>query len=679
MPTDDHNPRDALPAGAIVRDYTLEAVIGHGGFGIVYRAQHGELCLPVAIKEFLPIELAVREGAIVKPRSGADSQAFEDGLRRFRDEARALIQFRSHDSIVSCREFFRENGTAYLVMEYEDGWSLAEVLARREAEGHPFRESDLLAVTLPLLNGLDLVHRAGMLHRDIKPSNILIRRRDERPVLIDFGAAKQVVAKRSKSAAPYTEGYAAPEQIAGAGKLGPWTDMYGVGAVMWRMVAGGQRPWEPPNPLRAESRAIATVRGAKDPLPTSGELGAGRFSPRVLEAIDRCLQLDEKERMKGCEELLESLEGTAVAPEETEASKARPGSLQPSGSQTELPRWSQGTKRGLGIATASLAGGLLLGLVLPSWIPVTDVAEPDVTEVAPDIADPDTDNVVTSANSECSDDGQAEGGTGIDQANGAWHRFRDCQVCPEMVEVPTGVYVMGASANVAGSKPNDWPMHRVEIEYRLGVGVYEVTFEEWDACVNGNGCNAYLPDDMGWGRTRRPVIDVTWDEAQTYAKWLSSKTGQKYRLLSEAEWEYVARAGTRTRFHFGAEPARALLRIEDECTATVGSFPPNAFGLHDVHGNVAEWVADCWNESYEGAPTDGSAWTNGDCRYRVTRGGSWNSWWQGLGSASRNREVAVQEGVRRRSRRLLSPNTYYTVPQHRSSGLGFRIARTLEP
>ena len=304
LPRNGKERHDSLSPGTVLRDYTIEAVIGHGGFGIVYRARHDELAFVVAIKEYLPVELAVRDGVTVRARSDADSEGYEEGLKRFREEARALIQFHDHPSIVSCREYFRTNGTAYLVMEYVDGQSLAQVLASRESEGSPFEESDLLAVMVPLLEGLAFVHAAWILHRDIKPSNILIRRRDGRPVLIDFGAAKQLVANRTKSMAPYTEGYAALEQVAETGELGPWTDIYGAGAVMWRMVAGGARPWEPPNPVSVESRSHAFVSGSGDPLPSASEMGKGRFSPRLLEAIDSCLTLSETERIQGCKELL---------------------------------------------------------------------------------------------------------------------------------------------------------------------------------------------------------------------------------------------------------------------------------------------------------------------------------------------------------------------------------------
>ena len=309
VPTERSDRRDALSPGCVLRDYTIQEVLGHGGFGIVYKARHNELDHVVAVKEYLPSELAVREGATIRAKSTECDSHFADGLRRFREEAKALIEFQQHPSIVDCREFFRANGTAYLVMEYVDGLPLSELLRQREAAGKPFTESDLLAIAGPLAEGLAHIHRAGVVHRDIKPANILVRRSDQRPVLIDFGAAKQAVAEHSRSLAPYTEGYAALEQVAD-GQLGPWTDLYGFGAVLWRMVAGGNRPWEPPNPLKVESRANARVRDADDPLPTAKELGAGRFQERLLEMIDGCLQLRDTERIRESGRVVEVLQGS---------------------------------------------------------------------------------------------------------------------------------------------------------------------------------------------------------------------------------------------------------------------------------------------------------------------------------------------------------------------------------
>ena len=314
--------RDALPQGCVLRDYTIQEVLGHGGFGIVYKARHNELDHVVAIKEYLPSELAVREGATIRAKSVECETHFADGLRRFREEAKALIEFQQHPSIVDCREFFRANGTAYLVMEYVEGLPLSEMLRQRESAGRPFTESDLLGIAIPLAEGLAHIHRAGVIHRDIKPANILVRRADHRPVLIDFGAAKQAVAEHSRSLAPYTEGYAALEQVAD-GRLGPWTDLYGYGAVLWRMVAGGNQPWEPPTPVKVESRANARVREADDPLPTARELGEGRFGEQLLETIDGCLQLRDTERIRESAHALELLRAAGGVTCQSNATKAQ--------------------------------------------------------------------------------------------------------------------------------------------------------------------------------------------------------------------------------------------------------------------------------------------------------------------------------------------------------------------
>ena len=241
--------------------------------------------------------------------------------------------------------------------------------------------------------------------------------------------------------------------------------------------------------------------------------------------------------------------------------------------------------------------------------------------------------------------------------------FRDCSACPEMVVVPAGSYMMGSPGSEDGRTDAEEPVHRVTIGEPFAVGVYEVTFAEWDACVSDRGCGGYRPHDQGWGRGKRPVINVSWTDAEAYVSWLSAKTGKGYRLLSESEWEYVARAGTTSPFHFGSTLTTSQAKYTDRDrwgrrTAPVGSFPANAFGLHDVHGNVWERTMDCWNESYAGAPTDGSAWVSGDCRNRVVRGGGWQYGSRYVRSAHRAR---THTGL------------------DRQIDLGFRVARTFTP
>ena len=197
---------------------------------------------------------------------------------------------------------------------------------------------------------------------------------------------------------------------------------------------------------------------------------------------------------------------------------------------------------------------------------------------------------------------------------------------PEMVNVPAGRFLMGSSQwNPLDSQG---PMHEVVIGTPFAMSKYEVSFAEYDAFAQASGRS--LPDDEGWGRGTRPVINVSWLDAQEYAQWLSKITGERYRLPSEAEWEYAARAGSSTAYSWGDEIGSNRANCwgcgsqwDRAKTAPVGSFPANAFGLHDMHGNVSEWVEDCYSDSYAGTPSDGTARVGDDCGYRVVRGGSW--------------------------------------------------------
>ena len=245
--------------------------------------------------------------------------------------------------------------------------------------------------------------------------------------------------------------------------------------------------------------------------------------------------------------------------------------------------------------------------------------------------------------------------------------FRDALAAggegPEMVRMRDESFRRGCLTG-SGCRSDELPVREVTFAHSFAISRHEITFADWGACVDEGACNAYLPDDEGWGRGQRPVINVSWNDAGAYASWLSRSTGAMYRLPSESEWEYVARAGTRTLFNWGNELGQGRANChEDHCqdgfanTAPVGSFPANPWGLHDMHGNVQEWVQDCVDnaQSYDNAPTDGTAWEFPNCRRRMFRGGSWETSRRYLRAASRD-----FDGV-----------------DARRHDLGFRVARTL--
>ena len=231
--------------------------------------------------------------------------------------------------------------------------------------------------------------------------------------------------------------------------------------------------------------------------------------------------------------------------------------------------------------------------------------------------------------------GGGGGGSGGDDGLRPGDTFTDTLASegegPTMVVIPAGSFRMGCLNDDGGCLTSYFPVHTVNVP-RFALSKYEVTFAQWDACLDAGGCNGYRAHDRGWGRGNRPVMRIRWSDAQAYVAWLSQQTGEQYRLPSESEWEYAARAGTETRYHWGngtganrANCADCGSQWDGEMTAPVGSFDPNAWGLHDMHGNVLEWAADCNNSNYEGAPTDGSAWLSGDCNGRVVRSGGWDS------------------------------------------------------
>ena len=662
MPDSDH--KQALPPGYQLGHYRLLEVLGVGGFGVTYLGEHVSLGHRIAVKEYLPNEFAVRAGTTVHPKSPANREDFEWGLARFVDEARTLTRFR-HPNLVRVSDYFEANSTAYIVMDYEDGEPLDKLLDRHGT----LTEAQLKRVLLPVADGLRQVHAAGFLHRDVKPSNIFMRRSDETPVLLDFGAARNALGRKSRSmTAVVTPGYSPPEQYETDGEQGPWTDIYALSALCFRAMTGNR-------PEESIRRSRLLFQDRKDPLPSLEEKGVSGYSSQFLAAVDWGLRVVETERPQSLDEWLAQL---GDAPAAISAGR-RTGSPTP----PEAPVRPVAQERaGIGAKGALLAGVVVVAVGVALYFALSEY--------------PDS-RYRLSAEARLAALRKVES-SGRD-------RLRGCGWCPELVEIPAGQFRMGDLAGAG--EANEKPVRHVRVP-RFALARHETTVRQFRRFVmatgyrtdaerdGGKGCKTLENTTRGkwdWtpGRSWRsleyaleedqPVTCMSWSDAQAYIEWLNEETGGGWRLPSEAEWEYAARAGSETLYHFGDDASRLCEygNVADttklpsggnwingaECAdgaaypTRVGRYLPNALGLHDMHGNLYEWTEDCWSwsVSYAGAPTDGSAWESGDCSRRVLRGGSWNSI---LGS-------------HRSARRSTGTTT------DRSSSDGFRVARTLAP
>jgi serine/threonine protein kinase len=309
---------DALQPQYRLHWYTIERVLGQGGFGITYLARDTNLDQLVAIKEYLPVEVATRRpDSTVRSRSDTQRERYRWGLDRFIQEARTLARF-DHPNIVRVHSVFEFNGTAYMVMRFEEGDNLAALLERRGT----LPERDLLRILLPVLDGLELVHNAGFIHRDIKPDNIHIRA-DGSPVLLDFGSARHSLGKAHTLTILVAPGYAPFEQYHSSSETqGPWTDIYGLGATCYRAIAGIP-------PMDAITRSKGILGSTREVLTPARNVGSGRYSALLLAAIDHALEFAEKNRPQTVAEWRRELLGETAAASATPAAAGKPVSPTP--------------------------------------------------------------------------------------------------------------------------------------------------------------------------------------------------------------------------------------------------------------------------------------------------------------------------------------------------------------
>ena len=638
----------ALPSGFMLEEYQIEQVLGSGGFGITYYARDTHLNKAVAIKEYMPSDWAARyDEATVAPKSSSDAGDYDWGLTRFLEEAQVLAGF-DHPNINRVYRRLEAHGTAYMVLEYLPGESLS---ARLKRTGR-LSPDEVWRLFNEILSGLSEVHRQDYVHRDIKPGNIMFRE-DGGAVLLDFGAARQAVGQRSKSITSIlTPGYAPIEQYdQKAVYVGPWTDFYALGVVAYRCVTGVREG----ELLDAPARSLLVLHGEREKdMPLVVEAAKGGYDQRLLNAIDWCMRVDKRERPQGVADLEAALK-TEPGPRPEPIPKPNPVPKPNPAPEPTPPRhpaiW----------AAAGAVGALLLGFGVWQWLsPSSPFSDKTGEASAPALISPPA-----TSKGPAGTDSAANKRPALAEQSGKV--FRDSLKSggegPEMVVLPTGSFRMGDLSGGGGD--DEKPIRTVTITRRIAMGRYEVSFEDYDRFADATR-GVDRPDDEGWGRGTRPVINVSQEDAQAYAQWLSEQTGKDYRLPSEAEWEYAARAGTATKYSWGdsisCSQARYGRRSGGECsnsldgTVVVGSFAANPFGLYDMHGNVWEWVEDCYGD-YADAPTDGSARTGCDKALAGLRGGSWGSLPRYPRSAYRSRDW----------------------PSYRSYFNGFRLVQDINP
>ena len=634
------NPESASRIGK----YEIIETLGKGAMGVVYKGFDPVIQRHVAIKTII---------------RNTDETDAADTHKRFRREAQAGGNLH-HPNIVGIYEYGEDGDSAYIAMEYVQGVSLAD----RMKQAQPFLDQEIGNIMGQLLAALQHAHDLGIVHRDIKPANIMLAA-DGSVKVADFGIARMQSSTLTLAGTILgTPGYMSPEQLTGQA-ADFRSDIYSAGVVLYEMLTGERAFYGsnipsviykvinttllPPSHLRSGipvafdgvvARAVAKQPEARYP-------SARAFADDVAHALQQ-FQHSQGPLVAGLPVHPPEQWRTAETVTSEDQMQFQRPQASAAGATRRKKKW---------VLLTSLLSLAALGLLFWTYSP----------NVGPKRRN-------------------------ISFKPGAV--FQDCPSCPSLAVIPAGQFVQGSLISELDREENEGPRQLVKIDYPLAVGRYEVTRAEYEQFVQdtgyqASGCEIY---DGKWHQDARrswqspgysqgpnhPVTCISWTDAQAYVEWLSRKTRKSYRLLSSSEWEYVARAGSQTAQIWKEQAASACMvgNVADQSadkrypgwqvfdcndnyanTAPVGSFEPNAMGIFDMAGNVFEWVGDCWNDSYQGSPTDGSAWMTGNCGLHVLRGGSWFSQPRYLRAAFRNR---FESG-------------------HRSSTFGFRVARRIEP
>jgi len=685
-----------LPVGTPLQRYAIGEKLGQGGFGITYRGLDLQLRMKVAIKEYYPSELVGRstDRKTVALNAPEHAEIFNYGLATFLKEARTLAQIR-HPHVARVLNYFEMNRTAYLVMDYYEGENLSSFLNKQPDGRLPWRTA--IAWLLPVLDGLDKIHQAGFMHRDLKPGNLYLTA--DGLILLDFGSARQVTGSHTRSMLVFSEGYAPYEQTLASDlqRQGPWTDVYGAAATLYFMLTGQRPPSGLDRKHHLLDRRVDLLKPARQWTP---EL------PSVLDTVlQQALAVEPEQRLQTVAAFKQRLEAVVVA-EERQATPATPAT------PTRNPGWwtrSWARTATLAMALTGLAGGWLWlsGRSPPKLAPESPTVEPVLpivvvpSTVAPTTAPASAPSAPTvELASFASPDSDRQAGDLLPR-----DRLPDGSEGPAMVFIPRGCFPMGSPMSEAGRQP--WEpnerQHRVCIEQDFALGQREVTMGEFrrfvsaagyrtdaERDVGAPGCYGWSAKDNRWdwregSNWRRPgypqhdddpVVCVSWNDAMAYIKWLAQQTGQHYRLPSEAEWEYAARAGTTSARYWGEDPDLAcryanvadqtkgpdgqVRKVKHNCSdgywysAPTASFLPNGWKLYDMLGNVWEWSCSSYDKNYGGAEQQCVQTPDGPL---TVRGGSWSIGPAWVRSAYR---FGVNSG-------------------YRANDQGFRLAMSLQP
>jgi serine/threonine protein kinase len=639
--------------------YAIESEIGRGAMGVVYKGLDPVINRHVAIKT-----ISIR---------GTDSEGNELSAR-FKQEAQAAGRL-NHPGIVSVYEYGEDGDLAFIAMELVEGHTLAD-LTRQQTH---LRFEEVSNLIIKVLEALQYAHSNGVVHRDIKPSNIM--RTDSGDVKIaDFGIARIESSELTQTGTVMgTLGYMSPEQLMGR-QVDYRSDIFSCGILFYELLTGESA-------FSGTNKASTMYKVVHTELPP-----ASKICPTVPASFDpvlaKALAKNPEERFGSAQEFAQAINAIIQGDNQTAAAGTieepindktvvRPPPTPP-GATTPPPTRLQHVKgpaphskrRWLYLFGAGMLVLLVVVISVLQWLPSL-LYGTDGKSVATDIAS-------LPVESEASQQPVAPPVLPPDSETSAYrtgNRFNDCATCPDMIVVPRGTFTQGSPASEPGRESSEGPQHSVRVDYLLAVAQFEVTRQQFAQFVSelgysSSGCSTYeegswkLRNNRDWQSPgfyqdeTEPVTCVSWEDARRYTDWLAKKTGKDYRLLSASEWEYVARAGTDTARSWGNNPniACQLTNIADR--ATLDNYPgweihdcmdgyvytapmevmkPNEFGVYATLGNVFEWVEDCWNNNYHGAPTDGSAWTEGDCTKRLLRGGSWFSQPKYVRSAFRNR------------------------------------------